>query len=566
MRKHTRSGYVPFASAAALLTAVLAGLGGCGGPQAPVGQAHDTEVRGLGGPAKPPWEMAARSVTDGPRSVAEPLDQGDISDTVPDGEVNWHSFTARDAAFQIVTIKREMNRGDPDLYVLGAVGPRSDPGSLRLLGQSCRWWDLTDWVAVRRADVEPGSKCYVAVHGYGAGGRANPYRAQYDVSRGLAEGVAARGELAEVGACAWLHFTPATAGEYLVSVEPLSGDPDLFVYVGDSSGCIGWSARTGVREQVQFRAVGGDTLFARVQAYEPGTRFRVKWRRYSVESPGPPSGAAERIMVVGWDGVQRAHLEEMLAGGQLPSLAAMVAGGSRVATLVRGHSTVTKPGWVEIFTGYTASVTGTLSNLIFRPMPEGMTILERAQDYLALQGKPLATLVVTSKDSAIGSRPGEPWELTAPRLTVWDGDVERDASVSGPLMLGYLDQYAAGPFLAFFHFRDPDWNGHGYGENSEQYSQAIATCDAWLGTLKDKLAELGVSDLTRVFVATDHGFDEGADTHARAPDAWLVSDRPDLVRNGLQIDVCPTLYDAMGIPYDSMGYDPPLPGRPLSQP
>ncbi|MFZ5925493.1 MAG: alkaline phosphatase family protein [Bacillota bacterium] len=110
----------------------------------------------------------------------------------------------------------------------------------------------------------------------------------------------------------------------------------------------------------------------------------------------------------------------------------------------------------------------------------------------------------------------------------------RVADEVGKLALESLDRYGSQRFFAFFYFSDPDHAGHKYGENSHEYSSAIVAADEWLGRIVAKSRELGVYERTRIYVTSDHGFDEGKASHSMAPYVFLAARlvRASAVRRG----------------------------------
>lgn len=158
---------------------------------------------------------------------------------------------------------------------------------------------------------------------------------------------------------------------------------------------------------------------------------------------------------------------------------------------------------------------------------------------------------------------GEPFYFTSKSLDVWDGEKGREHTVVGPLMLGYLDKYGKGRFFSFFHFSDPDHKGHNFGENSNEYNQAIIDCDKELGECVKKLKEMGIYDNTMIFVTADHGFDEGLKSHSNAPRVKLAANLKSLTRNGDQHDLVPTILTEMGV--DTSKIEPKLKGTVLTR-
>jgi len=267
------------------------------------------------------------------------------------------------------------------------------------------------------------------------------------------------------------------------------------------------------------------------------------------------SSSVDSAILISWDGVQRAHLLDLLVQGRLPVLANMIAAGSYIPLRVTDHSTDTKAGHSEMLTGLGPDATGVYSNARYRAIPSGLTLFERLKESLGAEG--IATAAVTGKTTNLR-------EILANAGSAIDiSSIESaDADAVGARALTVLDAYKAVPFFAFFHFRDPDHAGHGSGENSRPYEEAIIACDEWLGRILASLETLGMSGRTVVYVATDHGFDEGAKTHFKAPEVWLVSEDPvadPIVGEGDQKDVAPTVLARFGI--DGTSLEPPLPGR-----
>lgn len=165
---------------------------------------------------------------------------------------------------------------------------------------------------------------------------------------------------------------------------------------------------------------------------------------------------------------------------------------------------------------------------------------------------------------AMQSNRGEPFYNAKPAIDLFQGDEARPADEVGKLALDSLDQYSKGRFFAFFHFGDPDSAGHKYGENSQEYSNAITEVDRWLGRIVEKLKELRVYEETRIYVTSDHGFDEGKTTHSMAPYVFLATNDPTIKQRGDQRDIAPTILTRMGVDISKVG--PPLLGRQLTDP
>ena len=217
----------------------------------------------------------------------------------------------------------------------------------------------------------------------------------------------------------------------------------------------------------------------------------------------------KNVILIGWDGVQRNHLFELLNRGLLPNLQSFISGGTIVNVTVSDHRTDTKSGWTQILTGYRWWKTGVYNNVYwFHSVPLGFTIPERVESYFGKDK--VATAHITGKlghmevqngsgTAATGLYTHEAIFSNVPsRVDVCDVGA-RNAGAVGPLMLRFLGNYSKSHFFAFFHFSDPDSAGHNTtlgGENSVLYENAIVRCDNWTGQILNRLNALNIAQNT----------------------------------------------------------------------
>lgn len=348
----------------------------------------------------------------------------------------------------------------------------------------------------------------------------------------------------------------------------------------------------------------------------------------AVLSAGRPVAFAEEaaprnIILVGWDGAQREHVMELLEQGKLPALKQLSTEGKLVNIDIRG-TTDTKAGWSQILTGYDPDVTGVFGNSRYQPVPKGFSIFERMEEHfgpsnfvtVAVIGKkahcgeidPERKIEITEEEAAArpkqagkgkrkrqkdatddqenpparkaakldpGARivreegkvyrvtPGKPYANMHSACDQWVFGLMKDTAV-GTRAIEFLDRYKDKPFFFFVHFAEVDHSGHGHGENSTEYSDALISNDAWTGKILQKVKDLGLYDKTLVYVTADHGFDEGKTSHHKAPRVFLGTNDPKVMRAGDRADVSPTLYDRFGL--DLSKFQPPLAGHSLLKP
>ncbi len=61
------------------------------------------------------------------------------------------------------------------------------------------------------------------------------------------------------------------------------------------------------------------------------------------------------------------------------------------------------------------------------------------------------------------------------------------------------------PNLCFIHFRDPDTEGHAHGSHSPEKMAALKDCDEALKTVKDAIADAGLTSTSVIILTADHG-------------------------------------------------------------
>jgi len=326
------------------------------------------------------------------------------------------------------------------------------------------------------------------------------------------------------------------------------------------------------------------------------------------------SGQPKNLVLIGWDGAQRHHLNECLAKGELPNLQQLIGEGMLVQIEVEG-TTDTKAGWTQILTGYSPEITGVYSNSRYQPIPKGYTIGERlkqffgpdfaavavigkkghvdadpperiqvdpkvASELLALRranrpmraaraerqflqaGKYIGGKIVEEAGAMYVDIPGKPYFYSKEGMDIFtNGLVENQRVAEKAVEL--LEEYRGKRFFFFVHFAEVDHNGHRSGENSKEYNHALISCDSCTGRIIQKLKDLGLRESTLVYVTADHGFDEGLTTHRSAPSVFLATDDREVTKNGTRADIAPTILARLGV--DLGKIDPPLSGKPLTR-
>lgn len=312
------------------------------------------------------------------------------------------------------------------------------------------------------------------------------------------------------------------------------------------------------------------------------------------------------VLVIGWDGAQRAHVRSMLEQDELPVLKALSTEGRLIDIDVTAGVTDTKAGWVQIFTGYTPDKTGVYSNSRYQPVAADLWVFDRVEKHIGPDN--IDTVAVIGKKGHVDSTPArkipfeqwlkqedrqkridkkkpgrgalqggriveengkkfveipaKPWNLISGEMDLFvNGLVQNDKVTARALQ--ELEKRKDHRFLFFVHFAEPDHAGHRFGENSAQYSEALRSNDACTAKLLAKLRELGLYEKTLVYVVVDHGFDEGLKGHKYAPFVFLGTNDPLVNRDGNRMDIAPTILKRFGV--DLAALEPKLDGFPLDE-
>jgi len=289
----------------------------------------------------------------------------------------------------------------------------------------------------------------------------------------------------------------------------------------------------------------------------------------------PPSVVAadkpQNVILFGWDGAQRDHVNECLSRKELPNLQKLIDQGTYVQIDIEGK-TDTKAGWSQILTGYYPDITGVYSNRLYQPIPKGLSIFERLEKHFGADE--FVTVAVIGKKAHCGEinpprktrirdAPGSPYYNMYTALEVWEFGLIQDKKV-GSRALELLEKYKDKPFFFFVHFAEVDAKGQKHGENSTEYNDALVSNDFWTGKIMDRVKELGLADKTQVYVTSDHGFNEGEKSYSFAPYVFLATNNKEVNRNGRRQDVAPTILEAFGL--DLRIVELPLDGISLTKP
>ena len=168
--------------------------------------------------------------------------------------------------------------------------------------------------------------------------------------------------------------------------------------------------------------------------------------------------------------------------------------------------------------------------------------------------------VITENGKQFLQIPAKPYYYTSKNMDLWENGLVKN-DVVGRRAIQLIGQHKGEDSFFFVHFAEVDSNGHSFGENSKEYTDALISSDYWTGQIVAKLKELGMYDDAVIYVTADHGFDEGLKSHKDAPYVFLATNDKGVSLPGWREDITPTIMDKLGLDLDKL--QPPLDGNSL---
>lgn len=293
----------------------------------------------------------------------------------------------------------------------------------------------------------------------------------------------------------------------------------------------------------------------------------------SARTVKPVSRIAERVLLVGMDGIDVRCLKEALANNRVPYLASIIANGSYSEQLRSQMPTVSIPNWGTVLIGAGVSITGIDSNQwdwahenASVPSLSGPGKIPDV--FQAAKSNQLTTAVYhswTPMERIFGNST-DFWVFLEPDYTgveQYDCHVCMEA-VRNLTLLALEDYLEHQPELAFLYLEEADTCAHTHTCFSELGQESIASADTNLGLFLDALRAEDLLDETVVMIVVDHGRDEAGMNHGsfteweiRAP--WMVMG-PGIRRNHTVLsainheDLAPTALYLLGAAAPANGF------------
>jgi hypothetical protein len=213
--------------------------------------------------------------------------------------------------------------------------------------------------------------------------------------------------------------------------------------------------------------------------------------------PAHAAASTEHVVVLGLDGLQF----DKIAAADAPNLDAMIASGYSSKTWLYANPlapTFSGPGWATNLTGVwpdkhgvKSNTWGTTTNIT--NYPDFLTRLERANSALT-------TFADASWNPIVDGSAGTPLITTVDTRYAASGDADAAAKAVSTLK-------STGPNASFIHFDDVDEAGHAHGAASQQYLDAIAEVDRYIGQIRAAVQSRPTysSERWSFIVTADHG-------------------------------------------------------------
>jgi predicted AlkP superfamily pyrophosphatase or phosphodiesterase len=306
----------------------------------------------------------------------------------------------------------------------------------------------------------------------------------------------------------------------------------------------------------------------------------------------------DNTVLVTWDGTSSKYMDRYLNDGTLVNTLRLLENGYRQKVRITSHKTSTDPGLSTIESGYGPEIHGITYNMwgedtLKLSIPDGLTIPERLK---AEFGDTVKTGLVfawgltddvnwtyinqapTRGSIYDNSKPELDYLIASANVSWQPGDAESLAASyhgfdeglgmykSPVLTSDYLGQKAAewipiiknDRFYLRVHLTQPDQEGHGYGDDSDEYKNAMIECDEAFGLILDELEDANILDDTLVIVGTDHGMYHTGHNAGPWPDVaddlnelvFVMSHKSVCHEESIAVsqqDIAPTVLASMGV-------------------
>ena len=295
--------------------------------------------------------------------------------------------------------------------------------------------------------------------------------------------------------------------------------------------------------------------------------------------------AADRVILLSWDGIRRDVLQELLHWQDLGETPVACPAAKRPATMpvaCNGHLTclpnicqmqiidsnvvegkpLTKPQHAQMLSGYGVVEVGEITNSGKKGLPQGYSIYERIAAV-----RPEVVTVHIGGNKFIGRaviRFAKKFGQLQYAFKRGGRDGYTGTGTTERITRFALPVIGNDPFFLFMHYKAADVLAHRSSDNSKQYREAIIANDQQLGAIQQILADHGLND-TVIFITTDHGFDGIFHVNPATQsvvETWVAtSDHSFQFNIASVLDVTPTILDTFGI--DFTQFSPPYRGDSL---
>jgi hypothetical protein len=236
---------------------------------------------------------------------------------------------------------------------------------------------------------------------------------------------------------------------------------------------------------------------------------------------------AERVLIIGIDNLGT----DALQFARTPNLNALIREGA-LSLKARGvMPTVSQPNWCSMLTGAGPEQHGVTSNAWLQ---DNATIEPTARDsagYFPSIFSELRNQRPDSKTAVFYDWQGLTNILNPNVMNIFLKTKDYKQTIE--MAIPYIVKNK--PTLALVYIGQPDFTGHDFGFDSEEYYRAVEDADKEIGRLIDALKKAGLYADTHIFVITDHGGlgrEHGGESMTELQVPWLLVG-PGVLKNRL---------------------------------
>ena len=215
----------------------------------------------------------------------------------------------------------------------------------------------------------------------------------------------------------------------------------------------------------------------------------------------------EYTLLISFDGFRYDYLNFT----DTPNFDSFIKSGVHSESLIPAFPSLTFPNHYSIATGYYSDNNRILGNAFYSKRLKKAYSMRDSKTVQDGRFYGMEPIWVTAEKNNIKTAAyywiGSEAEIKGYRPSIfkeYDGSVLFESRLDSIIKWFEYPEYKR-PRIAMLYFSEPDYTGHKYGTATNEIKESIKEMDTLLGTIMDKVSELGIYSNLNIIVVSDHG-------------------------------------------------------------